>query len=165
MSGSSSVLGQLQAFYVNRLPASNFMPPEGVAFENTGSIPLPAIGASAFVLQFKVPQGFNGMIKRIANEFNGGAFSPGACTWTIFVDATGVGTAQGGQAAKNFAAIPVSLGAVIAPSEIDGIRVKENYLVALQVTNVAVALAGQTIAGRLGGYFYPVSLEPPEISF
>lgn len=155
----------LAPLYVSRLPATNFMPPEGQSFENFGSIAIPAIGAAAVVLQFRVPLGYNGMIKRIANEFNGGAFTPGSCVWQIFLDATGVGTAQGGVVAPNYDAIPAPLGAVQAPSEIDGIRIKENQLVALFVTNVAVVPAGQTIAGRLGGYFYPVSLEPPGIAF
>jgi hypothetical protein len=156
-----------QAMRIGRLPVTNFMPPEGKDFEQTGYITIPAIGASAIVLSFTVPQGFNGVIHRIGNEFDGGAFTPASVLWQILLNAQGFNTATGAVVAPFFNAIAAPLGSVAAPSSIwpGGIRISEAQLVALTVTNVSVTPAGQQIGGRLGGYFYPVDLEDPSIGF
>lgn len=146
---------------ITQLPLSNFMPPSGVEFSPHAYVPLPAIGASAVVVQFPVPKGYNGILNRLANEFVGNGFQQGAggVTWELFLDAvTGV-------PAPNFQNIVASLGSVNAPKILNGIRIKENQLVTLQVTNVNIIVAGQQIGGLLGGYFYPVSLEPPNFTF
>lgn len=146
---------------ISQLPLSNFMPPSGVEFRPHGYVPLPAIGASASVVQFLVPKGYNGILNRLANEFVGGGFQQGAggVTWELFLDfVTGI-------PAPNFQNIVASLGSVNAPATLNGIRIKENQLVTLQVTNVSIVVAGQLIGGLFGGYYYPVSLEPPNLSF
>lgn len=146
-----------------QLPLSNFMPAQGVEFQNAGWVTIPAQGVSAVVVQFKVPKGYNGMINRLGNVFDGGGFQNGAglIAWQLYLDIiTGV-------FAPNFQNILASLGTVENPSILNGIRIKENQLVTLQVSNAAAGVipAGQKIGGRLGGYFYPVALEPPNISF
>lgn len=146
---------------INRFPVQNFMPASGKPFENAAYVNLPAIGATAVVVQFTVPKGQAGFIRRIANEFVGGAFNPGAGTviWQIILNLT-VGTV-----APNFDNITASLGAVNNPSAIDGIHVREGDTPALIVKNISVVVAGQLIGGRLGGSFYPNPLEPPDIAF
>jgi hypothetical protein len=146
---------------IERLPVSNFMPPEGVEFRPHAYVPLPAIGASAIVVQFTVPVGDDGMLNRLANEFVGGGFQQGAggVTWKLFVDF------QTAVPAPNFQSIVASLGSVNNPTILNGIRVKENQVVTLQVTNVSIVVAGQQIGGLLGGYYFPLSLEPENLSF
>ena len=142
-----------------RLPVTNYMPDRGEDFERAAYVAIPAVGASAVVVQFKVPEGRNGMIKRIANVFVGGGFTEGqgGIVWQIFQDFT----PGGGVVAPDFDNIVASLGSVNNPSNIDGIRIKENQLVTLLVKNVSIVVAGQVIGGRLGGYYYPIDLEPP----
>lgn len=151
---------------IDQLPVTNFMPPTGRAFELHGYVALPAIGASAIVVSKRVEPGRNGMIRRIANEFVGGGFTAGtgSVIWQIFLDLQNP-VAFTGLVAPDFDRIVASLGSVNNPSNIDGIRVKENQLVALIVTNVSIVVAGQQIGGRLGGSWYPVDLEPPSMSF
>jgi len=146
---------------LQRLPVANFMPSEGEPFEFANYVGIPAIGATANVVQFQVPPGRNGMIKRIANVFVGGGFQEGSgdIKWQILLDLTT------SVVAPNFDNIVASLGSVAAPSAIDGIRVREAQLVTLLVTNVNIVVAGQKIGGRLGGYFYPVEYEPGTASF
>jgi hypothetical protein len=156
-------LATLPQINIEVLPVTNFMPPGGESFEFTGGVTIPAIGATAVVVQFTVPNGRNGMIKRIANVFIGGGFTDfsGFVVWQIVQDANQTGP----PIVPNYDNITASLGSASNPSPIDGIRIKETQLVQLIVKNVSVVVSGQTIGGRLGGYFYPIDLEPPNIAF
>jgi hypothetical protein len=156
-------LSQLAEINIEVLPVTNFMPPGGESFEFAAGIPIPAIGATATVVSFTVPNGRNGMIKRIANILVGGGFNDfsGGVIWQIVQDQNQTGP----PIVPNYDNITASLGTVNNPSNIDGIRIKENQLVALIVKNVSIVVAGQVIGGRLGGYFYPINLEPPNIGF
>lgn len=157
----SIVSADLATVSIERLPISNFMPPEGVEFRPHGYVALPAQGSSAVVVAFTVPKGYNGIINRIANEFVGGGFQQGAggVIWELILDAaTDV-------PAPNFQEILASLGSVNNPAILNGIRIRENQNVQLQVENVSIVVAGQLIGGLLGGYFYPVALEPANLTF
>lgn len=148
---------------INILPVTNFMPAQGEDFEAHAYVALPAIGASAVILQFVVPEGRHGMIKRIANVFVGGGFTEGqgGIVWQIVQD----GNVAGPLIAPFFDNIVASLGTVSNPSYIDGIRIREGQLVQLIAKNISIAVAGQLIGGRLGGFFYPIELDPPDASF
>jgi hypothetical protein len=141
-----------------RLPVSNFMPDRGEEFRRAAYVAIPAVGASAIVVQFKVPEGRNGMINALANVFVGGGFTEGqgGIVWQLFQDFT----PGGGVVAPDFDNIVASLGSVNNPAKLNGIRIKENQLVILLVKNVSVVVAGQFIGGLLGGYYYPIDLEP-----
>ncbi len=158
-------LQALPEIAIPRLPVTNFMPAEGEDFEFHAYVAIPVVGGNAVVVQFVVPEGRNGMIKRIANVFIGGGFQEGQglIVWKLFQDFQG----GAGPIVPNFENIVASLGSVSNPSHIDGIRVKESQVVTLQVLNVApgVVPAGQLIGGRLGGYFYPKDLDPPNMGF
>src|SRR5260370_11550250 len=69
-----------------RLPVSNFMPDRGEEVRRAAYVAIPAVGASAVVVQFKVPEGRNGMINALSNVFVGGGFSvgPGGIAWRTF---------------------------------------------------------------------------------
>lgn len=143
---------------IPKLPVTNFMPAQGEDFEAHGGVALPAIGASAVVVSVLVPEGRNGIIKRIANVFVGGGFTDfsGSIVWQIIQDAN----VSGNLVAPFFDNIVASLGSVSNPSTIDGIRIREAQLVQLIVKNISVVVGGQLVGGRLGGYFYPVELDP-----
>ncbi|MGH8135061.1 MAG: hypothetical protein ACRER4_01840, partial [Steroidobacteraceae bacterium] len=153
-------ISQIPEIGIPRLPVVNFMPPEGESFEFHGYVALPAIAATAVVFSFQVPIGRNGMIKRIANVFVGGGFQEGQGNvfWQIMADLkdASFGAGANNLVAPNYDNIVASLGSVAAPSEIDGIRIREGQVVALVVRNVAIIVAGQLVGGRLGGYFYPI---------
>lgn len=146
---------------VPRLPVQNFMAPSGKAFEFHGGVTIPAIGAQATVVNFTVPKGNAGFIRRIANVFVGGGFTDfsGAIVWQILLDQTK------GTVAPGFDNIVASLGAVSNPSVIDGIHIHELATVALIVKNVSVVVSGQLIGGRLGGSFHSIGDEPPNLAF
>src|ERR1700758_3225371 len=154
---ATEVLSMLAKANIEVLPVTNFMPPGGESFEFAAGVAIPAIGATATVLQFTVPNGRNGMIKRIANILVGGGFNDfsGGVVWQIVQDLSQTGP----PIVPNYDNITASLGTVNNPSNIDGIRIKENQVVALIVKNVNIPVAGQVIGGRLGGYFYPINLE------
>jgi hypothetical protein len=149
---------------VHNLPIQNFMPASGKPFEFHGGVTIPAIGAQATVVQFRVPSGQNGFIRRIANVFVGGGFTDfsGSIVWQIWIDSVAAGNPV---VAPNFNNIIASLGSVSNPSPIDGIHIKEGKLISLIVKNISVVISGQLIGGRLGGSFFPLNLEPPDIAF
>lgn len=149
------------AIQIVQLPVQNYMPAAGQEFRHASGVVIPAKGAVVVVVQFKVPQGYNGMINRLANEFVGNGFTDfqGLLTWKLFLDyQTG-----GGIVAPNFDNITASLGLVNNPAVLNGIFIKENQLVTLEVQNSAAGIApnAQIIGGLIGGYFYPVDMEPP----
>jgi len=152
---------------IEELPLSNFMPPQGVEFRFHGGQTIPAVLGVANVVQFTVPKGMNGFINRLANVVNGPGYQDfaGTTSWTLYTDLTS------GTVAPNFATyvsatggisstLTASLGTIQNPAKLNGIRIRENQVVTLQFTNVSLVVAGQIIGGLLGGYFYPVSLEP-----
>lgn len=154
----------LPQIIIPRLPVTNFMPAGGEDFEAHAYVPLPAVGASTIVVSLGIPEGRMAMVKRIANVFVGGGFQEGqgGVTWQILLDGTNPNNPV---VAPFFDNILASLGSVSNPSTIDGIRVKEGNLLQLIVKNVSIVLAGQVIGGRLGGYFYPIELDPQDAGF
>lgn len=154
----------LPQIIIPRLPVTNFMPAGGEDFEAHGYVALPAIGASAIVVAVPIPEGRMAMVKRIANVFVGGGFQEGqgGVVWQILLDGTNPNNPV---VAPFFDNILASLGSVSAPSTIDGIRVREDNLLQLIVKNVSIVVSGQVIGGRLGGYFYPIELDPDDAGF
>jgi len=151
-----------------QLPVTNFMPPQGVEFRYHSGQNLPAIGVTVNVIQFTVPKGMNGIINRLANIVDGAGYQDfsGSTLWQLFTDlASGTLAANFGSfnpaTGQINGSLSASLGSIASPAKLNGIRIRENQLVTLQFTNVALGVAGQIVGGVLGGYFYPASLEPP----
>lgn len=143
------------------LPNWIFPSMNSVHFDNAGDIVLPAIGVESPIFTFAVPKGFNGVMKEIGNAFLGGGFNDGsgAIVWRIL---------QNNQAVRGKENIVNSLGSIAIPSRIGGggfIRILENDLISMTVLNVSIAPAGQIIAGRLSGWFYPKDEDPQGIWF
>jgi len=120
---------------------------------------MPAIGAAATIISFQVPNGRNGIIKKIANNFVGGGWveGSGALTWEILAD----GAPPPG--ANSYNNILTSLGSPANPVEIAGFRIFENQIITVIVNNVAVVVAGQLSGARLIGYLYPRDMEDVNI--
>jgi len=118
-------------------------------------VALPAINAQANVIQFQVPLGRNGVIKKVACNFVGGGWveGSGAVTWQILVD----GAPPPG--ATTYDSILASLGSPANPVGIAGFRIYENQVLTLVVRNATVIVANQLSGGRLVGYLYPREME------
>jgi hypothetical protein len=144
-----------------RLAAAPYLvpPPDSESFHVAAGIALPAITVGVFstVVRVVVPPGRNGVLNRIANQFVGGGFVDfsGAIVWQIVRNpGPGLQTAE-----RNYENIVASLGAVANPAQISPIRLYENDVIELVVNNNAIVVGMQTIAGLLGGYFYPRSYD------
>lgn len=137
------------------LPAHLYMPSDGVAFDYTAYVPLPAIAATGTVIDFTVPQGMHGVIKRVGNVFVGAGWTEGggALIWQILAN---------GGVCRNYDNILASLGAVNNPAEVAGILVYEQQRVQLTVLNVSLAIGGAQNGGRLSGWFFPKYLLPDD---
>ncbi len=123
------------------------MPSDGVPFNEVDYVELPAIGATANIIQFTVPGGMNGVIKWIGNNFVGAGFTDGSGSliWQITAD---------GEPFRNHERIIGSLGSPASPSETAPLRVFENQIIRLTIQNVGINVAGQLCGGRLSGWFY-----------
>ena len=153
-----------------RLPTQNDMPADGQSFDLTPqSVATPAVGASAVIVQFQVPKGYDGYIKRISNICTAGAFADfsGTLIWQILINFQGFDAAGNtlGQVAPFYNNITASLGAAANPSLIDGIKVTDSNTFALICKNIALPGGPSFLGGRLGGYFYSTGLEPRNQSF
>lgn len=144
-----------------QLPNWIFPSLNSIAFDNAGDVVIPAIGVEATIFSFQVPRGFNGVMKTIGNAIIGGGFTDGsgALVWRIL---------QNTQAMRGKENMLNSLGSVAQPSFIGGggfIRILENDIIAFVVLNAAIVPAGQIIAARLSGWFYPKDEDPLGIWF
>lgn len=124
-------------------------PSEGhLPFMERSTVPMPAIGATSVVLQFVVPNGFDGTIKRLSNNYIGGGFVSGSgdLIWRILAD---------GRAIKNFHNITSEFGNLSSPLDVDYIRIFSGQLIQFTVTHVANAALANSTTCHLAGYYYP----------
>lgn len=125
--------------------------PEGsVSYDDQNGIALPAGMPSGFTLveSFIVPQGYDGVIKRISCNFGGGGFEQfsGDIIWQLRIN---------GKPVRNYNNIRAEKGTIYIPKEISPIRLYSNDLVEWYVNHIAnVGLSGQIITS-LSGYLYP----------
>jgi hypothetical protein len=133
------------------LPPWLYQPTTGLPFNPTNYVAIPAIAAQAVIIDFIVPNGYNGVINQMGNNFVGSGFTDGSgdLVWQLLLD---------GVPYPNFDAIISSLGNPAAPSLIGAVNIRERQHVQLVVTNTAIIPAGQLIGGRLSGWFFPLDL-------
>jgi hypothetical protein len=139
------------------------------AVDKYGTVALPAIGAgftvignnASSLLPFVVPNGFNGFIKVIANDFvaNGGAaWTPGVIpqqlAFEILRDTNPV---------VDYGNFSYSAGTVVSPTPIAGFPIKEGETVSMLVSNLGIVVTTQFVEARLQGYYYGKQLEPKEM--
>lgn len=143
-----------------QLPAHLFMPPDGIPFDPTAYISLPAIGTTSTVLQLPAQQGYLTVLRVLANVFVGTGWTEGsgALVWQLL---------DNGGVVRNYDNIVSSLGAVNNPRALGGgggILIQEAHLIQLTVKNVSVNVGGALSGARLGGWYIPVSRMPDELS-
>jgi hypothetical protein len=142
-----------QQIIIASLPVYLYPSADSQAFDYVKYVAFPAEGADAVIIDFPVPAGMNGIIKRFGNVFVGAGFTEGtsALYWQLLAD---------GQPIPNYENIPASLGATANPSEVSSIRIKAGQRIQLVVHNVSLVGGGYYSGGRLGGWFYPQDQEP-----
>ena len=147
--------GEINAAGTYFLPPWIYPPSESEPIDDIAYVTLPAIGASAVILQRTIEAGFNSVLLAYGNNFVGGGWTEGSgsVTWQILID---------GRAVPGYDLIPASLGSPANPPRHPcGFRVLESQTVQLIVTNNSVVVAGQLSGGRWQGYFYPKEYEDP----
>jgi hypothetical protein len=130
-------------------PWLNF-PPGGISFSPQASIPIPSVGSGFVpVLTLVVPQGNDGVINRIHNNFTGGGFVEGSgdIVWQITIN---------GRAVKNYDQILTEKGSTQWLQKIAPIRIYSGQTIQYLVNHVNNPLLsnGFIICG-FSGYFYP----------
>lgn len=135
------------------LPVYLFPSADSEAFDFGGAVAFPAIGSSAVAVQFTVPDGYNGIIDGLGNQFFGGGFNEGqgGLYWQLLANNAPI---------PNYEDILITLGATSNPRKVNSVRVKMSQLIQLVIFNVSIVQSGQIAAGTLGGWFYPVNEEP-----
>lgn len=124
-------------------------PPGFQSFDYSKHIATPAVGVDTEVLQFVVPDGFDGIIRRLSNNYTGPNFVQGSgqLIWRLLVDRMVV---------KNYGQILIEMGSIHHPRDTDGILVRSGQVVRYMVTCSDAALVGTTgIICSLAGYFWP----------
>lgn len=124
--------------------------PDGsVPFDEQGGVVLPASPSNdTIVLSFQVPDGFDGVINAVSNNFLGGGFVgfSGDIIWRILAD---------GRAIRNFENIRAEKGTVEQPRKVSPIRIYSRQTVEYVVNHAANGLLNGQVICSATGYFYP----------
>jgi hypothetical protein len=121
-------------------------PPGSVPFDEQASAALTGIaGTTQTVLSFKVPAGFDGVIKWISNNIIDGVFIEGTITWGIFINDRPV---------RNFGIITEEKGTIAQGRIISPIRIFANNVITYEITEVLGGQTGRTVVSATG-YYYP----------
>lgn len=112
----------------------------------------PGPAAAGVVLTMNVPQGYDGVINAISNNYVAGGFVSGSgdLIWRILAD---------GRAIRNFNNIIVEFGTLQIPRVVDGIRVFSGQAITYTINHPANAALGGNTVCTLKGYFYPRTVE------
>jgi hypothetical protein len=129
------------------------IPPQGKAFDANSTPPIvtPTVAAGETeVLRLVVPQGWDGIIKRLSNTYIGGTNpdTTQSLTWRIYLDQ---------QLVPNYGNIKTQFGSTQFPRETDGIFISSGQTVRWTVTNTDVALPtpGTYCSCCLAGFWWP----------
>lgn len=135
--------------------APYIVPPPGFfGFDQPGIIPTPAAnGVETDVINIQVPLGYDGVIKKLSNQYTGGGFveGNGDLTWRVYRNSLAV---------RNYDNIQVQLGTMQNPRDIAGIRVFSGQVIRVTVTHAVgsgLAVAGTNIICFISGWFYPIT--------
>jgi hypothetical protein len=156
-SGGAASVGNLLPWLY---PTADFL-----NLDKAGAVALPAIGSSATILSFKLPNGRNGKITQLGIDFvtNGGAvFNQGVIPFQL---AFQIATDAKGYSFQDYESFFFSPGAVSAPTPINGLMIKEGQTIFVKVTNNSIVVTTQFLAARLLGYTYSKNLEPNMLSY
>ena len=124
------------------------MPDGGFPFNTPGVINTPAIAVGTWVdiINITVPNGFDGVIKNLVNQYNGQGFVDGSGTliWRVL---------RNGQAVRGYNNILSQLGDFSTGQT--QIRVGSGDQLQLQIQNVSLVTGGTQTLGYFGGWYYP----------
>lgn len=125
-------------------------PPGFQAFDTHQQIATPAVGVDTEVLRLTVADGYDGVIRRLSNNYTGPNFVQGSgqILWRLLIDQMVV---------KNYGRITIEMGSPQWPRETDGILLRSGQVVRYVVNVSDPVLAGSAsgIICSLGGYFWP----------
>jgi hypothetical protein len=143
-------------------PAYITMPAQGQAFQtpqSSAALTQPAVGSDLVVATYVCPPGRNGVIHYIGNSIAIGGFTDGSGTLSWRLDMNG-STYQG----FNGQFFSVSMS---APQDFTAspIRIFENQVVQLILTNNSLVAGPGIVQGFFRGYVYPINLERQEPGF
>lgn len=133
----------------------NIMPPQGRRFQEINTITLPAnVGVDNELVNFRVPVGYDGVIRSLVNRFLGFGFIEGSgdLAWRIQLSR---------RFANDYGNILTSLGDLTSPCQMrsGGIRIYSGQTIRYLVSLGAAAAAHLDPNGRilcaLTGWFYP----------
>ena len=130
------------------------MPPNAVPFQKFNSIPLPAAnGNDVAVLQFAVPQGYDGVISSLVQQYTGTGFVDGSgdLKWRIRI---------GDRWAEDMGNMITQLGSLQSPYQIyrSGIRLRDRDAVSYVVNHATgSSLTGGRIVCGCFGWYYPTA--------
>lgn len=94
-----------------------FAPPQSTPVHQIASIVAPAHGAITAVLTYQVPSGFRFILRRILQDFSGGAFLPGDALWTVDRNTPiGIASVQA-DPVQGLIATPIPLGSIVAGTQ------------------------------------------------
>lgn len=123
--------------------------PDGsVPFDYETVAALPAIGASAVVVSFTVPDGYDGVINAYSWNFTGGGFTEGSGDLQAQV-------LNNGAPVRNYDNILVEKGSTAIPRPIAPLRIYSGRTYSLIINHIANNLLTGNIVGSFVGYFYP----------
>ena len=124
-------------------------PPGSIPFDEKSSLILPpaaGFGVDVPVVTFRVPLGFDGVIKWISNNVIPGPFVQGSLTWKILVNNRPV---------RNFGNITEENGTVFQGREESPIRIFSGDLVQYIVNAPTGSTATGSTVCSLTGYYFP----------
>lgn len=124
-------------------------PPGFQAFDAHRHIVTPAVGTDTEVLTVTVPEGYDGIIRRLSNNYTGPNFVAGSgqIIWRLLIDRMVV---------RNYGQILIEMGSPQWPRDTDGILLRSGQVVRYMVNVSDPALVGATgIICSLAGYFWP----------
>lgn len=129
------------------------IPPQGKAFDATSTPPIvtPTVAAGeTTVLVLQCPLGWDGIVKRLSNNYIGGTDpdTTGSLTWRVYLDR---------QLVPNYGNIQVQFGTPAFPRDTDGIFFSSGQTLKWTVTNIDPALptAGSFCSCCLAGFWWP----------
>jgi hypothetical protein len=126
-------------------PPQNFL-----SFDEPGVVPLPAApSVDTTIVSLLVPDGYDGVIRGMSINFEGGGFVQGSGTivWRVLAD---------GQAIRNYSNIITERGSAQQPRPVSGgIRIYSSQLITVTVNHVSDNTLAGDVAASLTGWFYP----------
>lgn len=127
----------------------------------SGSVALPAIGATSVILQFTVPNGRAGKITQMGIDFVISG-SPATYIQGMLPAPLTFSLKTNNKPFQDYGSFQYSPGAVSAPTPINGVMLFENNVITLSVTNntIVVTANEQWLAARIIGYYFSKNLLP-----